>query len=172
MKNKFIKNKLLPIIVLIILVLGVLFLLKSTKTIQNPIGSQPAVFNLIFRYGVGAKNELNTFDQTFTKDMITEPSITTKFSLTESELAGIYQEINELKLFDKTEEPQQENVYISPCSSYYLKVQINSTQKELSWDNCSKKISDKLQNFTDYIISIIQSKEQYKKLPQPKSGYI
>lgn len=138
---------------------------------------QSTSFNLIFRYGVGAKNELNTFDQTYTKDMVRDmdPSVTIKFKLTDNELAGIYQKINDLKLFDKNEEPTDGNMgFVEPCSSYYLKVQIDSAQKELSWDDCRGKISvsDKLQQFTNYIIPIIESKQEYKKLPIPKAGYL
>ena len=129
-------------------------------------------FNFIFKYGVGSGNELNTFDKTYTKDMIMDPSITIKFELSESELAGIYQKINDLKLFDKDEEQTEENMFRTPCLSYYLKAQIDSDQKELSWDNCSGEISDKLQQFTDYIILIITSKEEYKELPTPKGGYL
>jgi hypothetical protein len=61
---------------------------------------------------------------------------------------------------------------VTPCSRYYLKVQIDSEQKELSWDDCRGKISDKFQQFSNYIIQIIESREEYKELPAPKGGYI
>ncbi len=129
-------------------------------------------FNLIFKYGIGGKNELNTFNQTYTKDMIMDPTVTIKFKLTDNELAGIYQKIQGLKLFDKSEEPAtKENIFVTPCSRYYLKIQTDSVQKELSWDDCGGKISDKLQQFTNYILPIIESKQAYKKLPAPKGGY-
>ena len=133
---------------------------------------QSTIFNLIFKYGVGAKNELNTFAQTYTKDMVMDPSVTIKFKLTDNELAGIYQKLNDLKLFNESTKPLEGNVMVTPCSSYYLKVQINSEQKELSWNNCRGRISDKFQRFTNYIIQIIESKEEYKKLPTPQGGYL
>lgn len=132
----------------------------------------PAVFNLIFRYGVGGKNELDTFKQTYTKDMATDPPITIKFKLLDNEMAGIYQEINARQLFDMADELTDERMFITPCSSYYLKVQMDSVQKELSWDDCRGKASDRLKQFTGYIISIIESNEEYKKLPAPRGGYL
>jgi len=42
----------------------------------------------------------------------------------------------------------------------------------VSWDNCHGKISSKFQKFTDYLIKIIESKEEYKALPTPKVGYL
>ena len=155
------------------LVVAWLFMSKQTNTLpQNPPASEPTNFNFIFRYGVGAKNELNTFTQTYTKDMVMDPSVTIKFKLTDNELMDIYQKILNLKLFDKNEKQAEENVDVTPCLSYYLKVQINSIQKELSWDNCHGKIGDKFQQFTNYIVPIIESKEEYKRLPAPKGGYL
>ena len=171
----------------IIIIIGVLILVtitgyfivnqqkpSSAPTPPPPLSpnSQPTSFNLIFKYGVGAKNELNTFDQTYTRDMVIDPPVTINFKLTDSELASIYQKINDLKLLDNNEEPKDGNILVTPCSSYYLKVQTDSIQKELSWDNCRGKISDRLQQFTNYIISVIESKEEYKKLPTPRSGYL
>ncbi len=129
-------------------------------------------FNFIFRYGIGAKNELNTFDQIYTKDMIIGPSITVGMTLSNDELKGIYKKINDLKLFNESVRPIEENVSISPCSSFYLKIRVNSEQKELSWDDCYGRVSDKFHQFIDYIIQIIESKEEYKKLPEPKGGYL
>lgn len=169
MKNKFI---LISIAVIILAVAGFFVYKQITLPVQPP-STQPTNFNLIFKYGVGAKNELNTFDQTYTKDLIMDPPVTIKFKLTDSELAGIYQKINDLKLFDKTVEPAEGEIVQRriPCDSYYLKVQNDSVQKELSWDNCQGEISDKLQQFTSYITSIIEARDEYKKLPEGKGGY-
>lgn len=165
------------LIVLVVILNGVAgyFALNNRSTTPTPSSSstpQSTTFNLIFKYGVEAKNELNTFAQTYTKDMVMDPSITTKFKLTDSELAGIYQKLNDLKLFNESTKPIERNVRITPCSSYYLKVQTNSEQKELSWDNCRGRISDKFQQFTNYVIQIIESKEEYKKLPTSLGGYL
>ena len=103
--------------------------------------------------------------------MIMDPPVTIKLKLSNSELAGIYQKINDLQLLEKDEEPTEKDMIVKPCSSHYLKIQIDSTQKEMSWDNCRGKISDRYQQITNYIISVIESREEYKKLPFPKGGY-
>lgn len=64
-------------------------------------------FNLVFRYGVGAKNELNTFKQTFTRDMVNKRSITIKMKLSDEELVGIHQKLNEVDLFNEISVYQQ-----------------------------------------------------------------
>ncbi len=173
MNQKGFANIVLILVAVVVVGMAGFIVFKQLNTSpQNPPTGGPTTFNLIFKYGVGAKNELDTFKQIYTKDMVMNPPVTINFKLSDSELAGIYQKINDLKLFDKSEEKADGNMFVTPCSSYYLKVQIDSTQKELSWDDCRGKISDKLQQFTNYIISVIESKEEYKKLPAPKGGYI
>lgn len=166
------KPLLIAIVVIILAVTGFVVFKQSNTQPQNLPTGETSNFNFIFRYGIGAKNELNTFSKTYTKDMVVDPSVTIKFELTNNELAGIYKKISDLKLLERNEEPTEGNMLVTPCSSYYLKVQIDSTQKELSWNNCRGKISDKFQQFTNYIISIIESREEYKKLPIPKGGYL
>lgn len=168
MKNK---SLLIAVVVIVLSIAGFAVFKQSNTPSQNPPVGSPTSFNLIFKYGVGAKNELNTFDQTYTKDMIMNPPVTIKFKLSDSDLAGIYQKISDLKLFDISQ-PTKGNMMVTPCSSYYLKVEIDSSEKEMSWSNCRGKIDDKLQQFTEYIISIIKSKEEYKKLPTPRGGYL
>lgn len=162
---------LISIVVIVLAATGFVVFKQSSTPPQNPPAGEPNSFNLVFKYGVEAKNELNTFNQTYTKDMVINPSVTVKMSLSNDELNSIYQKINDLKLFNESTEPAGK-MMVTPCSSYYLKVQINSEQKELSWDNCRGRISDKFQQFSNYIIQIIESKEEYKKLPTPRGGYL
>lgn len=159
------------IVVIVLATAGFVVFKQSSTPPQNPPAGKPTNFNLIFKYGVGAKNELNTFNQTYTHDMVIDPLITVKMKLSDNELNGIYQKLNDLNLFNESTEPEG-NMMVTPCPSYYLKVQINSEQKELSWDNCRGKISDKFQQFSDYIIQIIGLKEEFKKLPPPRGGYL
>lgn len=155
----------------VVLAAGVVYFAFFNRPVVSPREPMVTDFNFIFKYGVGAINELNTFNQTYTKDMAMDPPITIQFKLTESERMGIYEKINSLHLFDEDGGRIGEGTVMVPCSSYYLKVNINSVQKELSW-GCDRKTTDKLQQFTDYVISVIQAREEYKKLPAPKGGYM
>ena len=138
-------------------------------------------FNLIFKYGVGATNELNTFNGTFTKDMIMEPSIKVKLSLSEEELDSIYQKMVEIDFFNYpdrfsvTVPPGESIIMVTPYESYYFKVRYDSRVKELWWEDEIKNENieaDRLRELIELIWSIIQSKEEYKKLPPPKGGYL
>jgi len=138
-------------------------------------------FNLIFKYGVGAKNELNTFEGTYTKDMVMDPPITVKLHLSQEELDRIYQKMVEIDFFSYPDKffvsvPPGEVVgMVTPHLSYYFKVEHDSKTKELWWEdeiiNEDEK-AEKLRELIKFIRDIIESKEEYKKLPSPRGGYL
>ena len=141
---------------------------------------KPPDFNLIFKYGVGAKNELNTFEGTYTKDMIMDPSVTVELSLTEEEVDRFYQKMLDIEFFDYPDEfsvsvaPGSLTKIVTPYSSYYFKLEYNSSIKELRWEDEIKnrnEEADKLRELIRLIRDIIESKEEYQELPEPTSGY-
>jgi len=163
------KNKTIVIIISILVIFvmtGFLILCQKDNQIQKPDD-----FNFIFRYGVGGKNEIDTFKGTYTKDMVTEPSITIDFKLSDSEMEGVYKKIEELEIFNITEK-NKDNLIVTPCNSYYLKVQSKSEVKDISWDNCSGTPNERLTELSDYITSIIESYEEVKNLPVPEGAYL
>ncbi len=145
---------------------------NHTAPQTNTPPANAASMKLIFKYGVGAKNALDTFAGTYTKDMVIDPSITVPFHLTEDERARIFSKINELKVFDQ-KQPAPLMAMMNPCSGYYLKVHTDSYDKDLSWSNCSgKTIAPAWNTFSEFMISLIESKDEYKKLPKTKSEYL
>ena len=164
----------------IIIVLVLVAALLGTAGCSAPPPS-PSNFNLIFKYGVGARNELNTFDGTYTKDMIMDPPITVNLSLSREELDRIYHKMIEINFFGYPDEfsvsipPGQSVGMVTPYCSYYFRVEYNSKVKELWWEdniiNQDEK-AEKLRELIKLIKDIIESKEEYKKLPSPSSGYL
>ncbi|MFC1985039.1 hypothetical protein ACFLT4_03350 [Chloroflexota bacterium] len=138
-------------------------------------------FNLIFKYGIMAKNELNTFQGTYIKDMIMDPSVMVNLSLSEEEKDRIYQKMIEIDFFSYPDEfsvsvPVGGSIgMVTPHASYYFKVEYDSKIKELRWEdkitNKDEK-ADSLRGLIKLIRDIIESKEEYKKLPPPRGGYL
>jgi len=163
-----------------IIVLVLVAALSGTVGCSAP-PPHPSNFNMIFKYGVGAGNELNTFEGTYTKDMIMDPPITVDISLSKEELDTIYQKMIEINFFGYPDQfsvfvPPGESVgMLTPYCSYYFKVEYDSKVKELSWEdniiNEDKK-AEKLRELIKLIRDIIESKEEYKQLPPPRGGYI
>ena len=161
---------------LVVAVLGAVGCVAETTGESN--------FNLIFRYGVGAKNELNTFEGTYTKDMISAPPITVDLSLSEEEVDRIYQKMVEVDFFNYSEifsvsvPPGESMGVVTPYYSYYFKVEDDSRTKELWWEDEIVEIgyqdekASGLRRLIRLITGIIESSEEYQKLPEPSSGYM
>ena len=153
-----------------------------------PITPSESNFNLIFAYGVGAKNRLDTFKGIYTKDMVVDQSITVNLYLSKNELDIIYQKMVEINFFDYPDKfsvsiPPEEAIMLTPYSSYYFKVKHDSKIKELWWDDnkfwqeggkltYKDEKAEKLKELIELIRNIIESKEEYTKLPTPRRVYV
>lgn len=174
-KNKKLLYKVSEVAILAIVGCGLFVSEQANDTNESS-------FNLIFKYGVGARNVLNTFEQTYTKDMVIDSSITAELSLTKEELDTIYQKMTEIDFFDYPDtfsvvsDAEEIIGTITPYSSYYFKVEYDSNLKELWWnDNIFPDYDEeahKLRELIKLIREIIESKEEYKNLPPPTGGYL
>jgi hypothetical protein len=147
----------------------------------NTCPQQESDFNFIFKYGVMARNELDTFQGSYAKDMVLGLPARTQLYLSEEEMDRIYQKMVAIDFFNYPDEfsvstvPGEPIGMVTPHASYYFKVEYNSQIKELSWDdditNPDEK-ADKLRELISLIRDIIESREEYQKLPEPRSGYL
>lgn len=150
-------------------------------TIPPPAGPDEYPFNFIFRHGHKARNELNTFKGTYRVDMVIDPFITFSLSLSKDEMDRILQKMVEIDFFDYPDRfsaylpPWKDIIMVTPHSSYYFKVAYKSRIKELFWE-AEKIVQDKktakLRELITLIQDIIYSKEEFKKLPRLRAGYI
>jgi hypothetical protein len=145
--------------------------------------SRPSDFNLVFKYGYGSinKNVLNTFNATYTKDMVVDPSVTIDFSLSDEDMDRIYQKMVEINFFcypDEFEIPLPEEGIVgmqTPYQGYYFMVECNNQVKVLRWEDKitnKNEDADKLRKVISLIRSIIQSKDEYWELPSPRGAYL
>jgi len=148
-------------------------------------------FNIIFRYGVaGAKyrNELNTFNCTFTKDMVNKPPIQTRLYLNNNEMEAIYNEIVKIdffsypKIFDY--KPSGDIFGTKhPYSIFYLEVQNGTKMHSVVWNDkhvmhannsyvlVGDERYDGLLELVYFIKEIIFAQPEYQRLPKPSAGY-
>lgn len=158
-------------------------LLVVTACSTAPV-TTPSDFGLVFKYGVGARNELDTFHGTYTKDMIGDPPITIPMTLSEEELDRIYEKMVNIGFFDYPDEfevtvpPGGLRGIVAPHSSYYFKVKQEDGFKELSWDaeiieaTTKDEKAERLRELIRLIRDIIEAKPEYRELPEPTSGYM
>lgn len=138
----------------------------------------PDDFKFIVKYGVGAKNILNTFDDSFTKDMVVDPPITIRLKLSEEEKKTVYHIMRLINIWDYPTHFDPETMGMeTPHSSYYLKIQMNGKTKEIYWTQAGTSEEDeavKLRELIHWYIrdEIVHSRPEYQKLPDPRGGYM
>ncbi|BBH20454.1 hypothetical protein Back11_17990 [Paenibacillus baekrokdamisoli] len=131
----------------------------------------PKDFNFTFEYGSFYNNILNTFEGTYTKDLVMNGAITTELNLTEKEKKQIYKLMKDINLFNYLNEI--EGLVMEPTSGYRFEIQYNGKKKIINWKG---EFTDRLRDkefikMTTTIIEIIQSKEAYKLLPPIQGSY-
>jgi hypothetical protein len=100
-----------------------------------PYNSERNPVNFVFRFGVGGLNELDTFHGTFTKDLCIDNN--RQNDPLGSRVKADPTETHRTRLLQLPQTfPLSENLK-TPSSSYYLKVQNDTTMKEVSWNDNS-----------------------------------
>ena len=124
----------------ILMLLGVLMLSVISCVAPlppaTPTGSgSGSGLSLVFKYGVGAKNVLDTAKGTFTKDMIVDPAKKVALRLTAEELDRISAKMDEIDFWSypdvlRFETPADGVVtMVTPYTSYYFRAERGGTVK-------------------------------------------
>ncbi len=149
---------------------------NSTSTKNQLPESKPKDFNFVFNYGINAKNQLDTIKGQFTKDMVSEASITTNIKLSDDEINTIYLEMKKINILDYPDRfNPKSNTTQTPFDTYSIKIIIDGKEKSIYWkdENVSEtKEAIQLRKLFKKIQEIIVNKEEFKKLPEPKNQYL
>ena len=123
---------------------------------------------------------LNTKDGTFTKDLISDGTKTTALKLSDDELIRVYNDIRKIGIINYPEVFKPGSFgftrrSVSPHPTYELTIEYNGQQKRVFWDDESLSEEAKakqLRELIDQVVSIIESKDEFKQLPKPQGGYM
>jgi hypothetical protein len=170
------KRLILSLILLCVLAaLAVVFAFLRFPSLGNlvfPYDSSNNPVNIVFKFGTGARNELNTFNGTFTKDLVRDGTITTRLILSQEELSQIQKRLSDIGFFNYPETFPSQGA-VTPQLDYYIKVQNGSTVKEVTWygDSLSDTRTEDLQQLSSFLTDMIMEKIEYKLLPTANGGY-
>lgn len=160
-----------------ILLLLALLLLSCADSGLSP---ESRDFNLKLRYGIAARNELNTFQNTYTKDLILDGTITARFVLSDAELQEIKRKMIEIDFFSYPEtfsvlRTDTIVVSIEPHATYDFELKYNASIKRLHWDDgiiTNDQRATRLRDLIRLIQNIIEAKPEYRQLPPARGGYL
>jgi hypothetical protein len=139
-------------------------------------------FNILFRYGVGARNELNTFENSYTKDLILDGSVTIRYVLPLEDRNAIEGKLQQLEFFSYPDTfrvvPESNQAFaLHPYQSYFFRVQMGTGTKTLYWADSLWPNSEypgrrNLEELVTFIRDRISWKPEIQRLPPARGGYL
>ena len=145
----------------------------------SPTSTGATLEGLVFAFGPGAKNVLDTTRGTFTKDMILASPITVPMTLTDAEMARIARKVDEIDFFSYP--PVYEvsltegGGWMSPHPTYRFVITTPRGTKAVEWEDAVFNDDERaagLRSLARLIERIIMDKPEYKRLPPPEGGYL
>ncbi|WP_042475674.1 hypothetical protein [Bacillus ndiopicus] len=134
----------------------------------------PTDFNFKVQFGIGTKNIIDTYENTVTKDLISDGTASTPFQFTEEEMTFIYNEMKESDVGATKKLIPKSNCGMEPYSEDIWHITINgqTIDYELTDRYCKlTKDAEELLALREKIFSIVRSKPEYQDLPEPRGGY-
>lgn len=159
------------ILILLILVLG----MNGCEKSLNEPATQTALQFLKIHLYYGFGNELNTFEQTYTKDLVMDGYITVSFWLNEEEQQSILNKLRAVDFFhfpDTIMYRTDSGMYPDP-GWQFLRVSYENKDKTVYWRYPlpeGNEFVPLLLDLINLIIDIIKSKPEYKALPPARGG--
>lgn len=160
--------------------LSILFLCIVGVLYRRPyigVPSKPSDLSILFKYGVGAQNVLNTNTSSFTKDMIIDDDITVSFKLSDYDMHRIWASLHRHNFYGLEEQVVgPASNYYSPISTFTLSVRAsgypNRTMTMVGPNLVYHSDSeDAFFMMVKSIRLIIESQQAYKVLPKVRGSY-
>ncbi len=134
----------------------------------------PSDFDFIVEFGVLKKNVITTYEDTVTKDLISDGTATTNLIFTTEEMESIYREMKDMNITETKNLVPKTNCAKEPFSEDNWEITINGevithavSGKYCETTNDAKQLIE----LRNYVFSLVKNKEEYKKLPEAKGGY-
>jgi hypothetical protein len=136
-------------------------------------------FNVMVKFGIEARNELNTFNDTFTKDLILDGTSTTKLVLSQEDFDSIETRFLNIDIFSYPDTFVAQHTdtvgFFTQHQTYILKVQLDSRWKDVFWEDSiisSNTQAMQLRETVELIRRLVEATPEYKRLPPTRGGYL
>ncbi|MFF3102328.1 hypothetical protein [Viridibacillus arvi] len=147
-------------------------LINDTKDVMPD--EMPSDFGFSVKFGVGKKNEIDTFEGKVTKDLVDDGTATIILPFTIEEKAKIYEKMKNINIISMKDLVPKTECMTKPYSEDEWKITINGEKitPYISGAYCEKANDEnKLIDLRNYIRNIVQNKVEYQKLPEATGGY-
>ncbi|WP_078551929.1 hypothetical protein [Bacillus alkalicellulosilyticus] len=140
----------------------------------------PNDFQFSLKYGVGALHEINTFENSYTKDLVLDGTVTTSLKFSREEMKEIYEEMKAIELLSMIQEAEYFGEDGStrvgfPVSDYFLTVQMNGEAYKAHWSSnvYEEDIALTLAIFVNRYLhdEVIVNRKEFQQLPEATGWY-
>lgn len=172
------------IICLIALVISipVVYLAMRNRTINNVDTSQTLnmdEFNFRLSFNTYGRNQIDTYDGTFTKGLANYRTETIKFKIPDPVKKNIYNFMMDIDIMSFPETLKVDGMYVTPACHYKLTVTIEGKTKNIVWNDGFdtsdiENLPTDNANFLRLVKDIsdyIYSTEEYKSMSKAESFY-
>ena len=139
----------------------------------------PFDFNFSLTFGVGGKNSINTYEKTFTKDLVIDETETIEFNIPKNEMHKIYRYIKEHEIDKLSSELSLEGMSVIPSQQLNFTYTDNGEIKSIIWRDAFWEEERSLPNqnnqflrFIDTIIEYIYNTDEYKSMSPANGEYL
>lgn len=165
---------------ILILFMSALFVSCSENIVEPTFERIPAEQNIKILYKYWFADEVNTFDKTLTKDLVSDGVTTIDFWFQpdeQNEIIKIVDEVDFWSIRDTINQNPEDSIYVVICPDpglQVLTIEYKGRTKTVTWfmGNDYEDEYQRINRITDLILEIISIDSAYKNLPAPNGAYL
>jgi hypothetical protein len=137
----------------------------------------PVDFDFLVSYGYGEvnKNEINTYKDSVTKDLIMNGTAAAGIAFSGDEMRSIYDRMREMNIMGSLElVPATLSCSAIPYQEDNWQITADGVTRNLTWSDENCELTDdanQLLELRNFIKDIVAGKDAYKALPESEGGY-
>lgn len=166
-------RKILPALCVLI------FLLAFPAACSAGKSSKAEGFDFSVKWGVGGFNEVNTYEDTLTKDLVRDGTKTVDFQIPDEDFIMLYEAFIENEIYDLPEELSLPNRHGEPAVKLILTFTHDGMTKNIVWENALLVMDgtlpeshQRLLRFFEVVLKYVINTDAYKDLPDPNGAYL
>jgi len=136
-------------------------------------------FNFCLNFNTYGKDQIDTYNGTFTKDLVLDGTKTIDFKLPDNIKAEIYKLMLGIDIMSFPDILKVDGMSVTPPCCYSLKVTMNGKTKNIFWndgfypsmDENLPKDNVNFLKLVKYISDYIYNTEEYRNMPRANGGY-
>ncbi len=157
---------------------------------SDSISSPPAVaplkspecgddLQILFIWGVGGRNRMDTTAGTLAKDLVSDPPVTVPFELSREQLERVSACADSMGFWRLPQHIAPPGTLghasvVTPCDEFVLRLADGDRERTVRWDNCHDRPRaerDRIEPLEELLMGIVAASDTYRRLPEARGSY-